>query len=555
MEAARLALQKACKELQMEDKKSSTSTRLGFARKSARVEANEAVSNSFVHDFKGLQAVVEGFESKWKDSQSEVSTLATSMSHADGSGKIGLRFRKVCQKLDDHKAAFAIFPSQDMYTSALCGSLAVIVGAAVNHNDIAERLSEMVVNISEKATRAASMVMIYRTKNFRELFSDLYAQVFLFYRDAIQWYAKSKVAKALDSFNENLVKRYERAAAKIEDMVVEIYREADVAKSAQMAVFVEDIEDRLRNQRAQYTDQEDLEFAGRQGQRLMLLMHESAYLESALPCNSGEQRIQTADDEPPLSSIDAMLGRADARVLSKHLDDFVVGTQGPSLFKDGRLWLPDTDVSFKLRDWIGPDTQLSTIWITSPAASRGFPGSRAAALMAAVVAWESNMPVISHFCARPSPVGLSRDLTVEKVGMIGLVYSLITQLLQFNVHRDSFRFCKHEMGNLDGSNQSWSLALLLLQELLRATPQLQRCIIDGLNDLCYSSGAKWCDDFLTMLFEHQKTFAPRFKILLTTTGQSRVLPNHVSANHTVFVQRGAREVVRGGKWLIAANNQ
>ncbi|KAF3039788.1 hypothetical protein E8E12_009144 [Didymella heteroderae] len=536
MEAARLALQKAYTQLER-DEKPSTLAKHRFSRNtpSPRATANEAVVNAFAHDFKSLQAVVEKFETNWKGNQNNV----------------GQRFRKVCQKLDDHKAAFAVFPSQDMYTSALCGSLALIVGAAVNHNDVADKLSDMVVEISEKATRAAKMVMIYPTKNFRELFSDLYAQVFLFYRDVILWYAKSKATKALDSFNANLIKPYEKAAARIESLVVEIFREADVAGAAKMSVFVEDYGERLLDQRRQYTDDDDLRFAGRQSQRLMLLMHETAYLESETSREPERLRIEPAKEEGSRIIENDVLDRASARELGEVLSHFVVGTEGPSLFRDGKFWLPEANISNKLGDWIGSDTELSTLWITSPIPSREFPGSRAGALVALVAAWESRLPIISHFCLRPYAGSLAKGRNVEQVGLIGLVYSLIIQLLQFNVKDDVFEVPKQRFDNMDGSYDSWPEALLLLRDLLRTTPQVQRCIIDGLNDLCFSSGAEWCGAFLGMLFEHQKASPYKFKILLTTTGLSRVLSDFVTIEDKVLVQRGAKEVIRGGKWLTA----
>lgn len=72
MEAARLALQKACTQIEADEKPSSWK-KMGLQRKPARATANEAMLNSFVHDFKGLQAVVESFESEWKDGQKKVS--------------------------------------------------------------------------------------------------------------------------------------------------------------------------------------------------------------------------------------------------------------------------------------------------------------------------------------------------------------------------------------------------------------------------------------------------------------------------------------------------
>jgi hypothetical protein len=309
MEAARMALEKACKEIGQIDEKSSR-TRLGLVRKSARTTANKAMRETLLHDFAGLQAIVGNFESEWKGGQTTVSTFTIVDYRADLYHTVGQRFRKVCQKLDDHKGAFVIFPSQDVYTSVLCGSLALIVQAAVNHNDIAERLSEMVADIADKATRAASLVTIYRTNSFRELFSDWYAQVFLFYCDAIEWYAKSKVVKVFDSFNANLVKPYEKVAARIENLVIEMYREAIVARSAQMVVLAESFMDELQRQRSQVTDRDDLVFAGRQGRRLLMLMNDSAHLEEALPQSEANRLIEGVVEEDAAGDANDLLDRA-----------------------------------------------------------------------------------------------------------------------------------------------------------------------------------------------------------------------------------------------------
>lgn len=438
-----------------------------------------------------------------------------------------------------------------MYTSTVCGSLAVIVGAAVNHNDFAEKLSEMVADIADKASRAARLVMIYRTQSFRELFSDLYAQVFRFYRDAIEWYGKSKMARALDSFNANLIKSHEKAAAKIEGLLREIYCEADVARSAQITVVMEDIEARLRDQRAQYTDHDDLIFAGRESQRLMLTMHRSMRIEVAPSHQSKIQSIKVVEDKDPRPSTVRYINRLGARESIDRLKTFVVGSGGPSLFKDGKLWLPEIETSVKLSDWLSPDSKVSTLWATCPANSDDFPGSRAAALATVVTAWKSNMPIISHFCARPYHGELAKGRTAEQVGLIGLVYNLIIDLLQFNVEDDVFQVSEEVLEKLDGSDDSWEGGLLLLQDLLGTTPQVQRCVVDSLNELCSSSGAEWCDAFLQLLFEHQKTSTFGFKILLTTSGQSRVLPRYVDGRNKVSVAGGTRLSVRNGEWVEA----
>jgi hypothetical protein len=62
----------------------------------------------------------------------------------------------------------------------LCGSLTFIVAAAVNHDEIADTISETVTEITEKAARAAKILLVLHTREIRRLFSELYARVLTF---------------------------------------------------------------------------------------------------------------------------------------------------------------------------------------------------------------------------------------------------------------------------------------------------------------------------------------------------------------------------------------
>lgn len=438
-----------------------------------------------------------------------------------------------------------------MYTSVLCGSLSLIVGAVANYGDIAERLSEMVADITDKASRATKLLLLYRTRDMRWLCSDLYAQVFHFYREAIEWYKKSKVKKAVESFNANMTKPYDKAVAKIESLITEIYREGQVAKSAQIAVTREDFEDWIRDKRRQYTDRDDLVFAGRQAQRLLRAMGDSAE-RSEENSRVESQPVVSVQDMPVREETEWSLDRTVTRDSSNQLQKFVVGSDGLTFFKDGKFWLPEPRIVSRLGDWIGPDTLLSTLWIESPTRSRGCPGSRAAALTTVATAWDSEMPIISHFCAIPYHGDVPGDRTVEEVGLIGLVYSLVLQLLQFNVEADRFHTTREQLTALDGSNTSWPDALAMFKYLLQTTPQVTRCVVDGLNELSYSDGAEWCGAFLDTLLEHQRLSAQGFKILLTTKGQSRVLGDYIVEDARIVANGPAREVVRDGEWVDTA---
>ena len=386
----------------------------------------------------------------------------------------------------------------------------------------------------------------------RELFSQLYAQVFLFYRDAIEWYKGSRTSRFFGSFNESIKRGYEKAIGGIEDTLRDIYREEFTAQFRFLREkFTEQEQrDELFRQRQKDFDSIALIDAGRAMQVLLRSIHKCDCIEAR-----ADSFVKNPTKRDPPISVQSIVvkanfvGRETARSLLPDRSVFAAGNEGYSLVNDGRFWLPGADVGFKLHAWFDSEVFSPTLWISSEDVLQSdHSGSYAAALNMVVVAWEAEMPMISHFCERPRFATLRSDRDVEKVGLVGLVYSLISQLLQFKLEKDEFEVSQDALARLDGSDESWPTALELLSALLGATPHLSICVIDSLNDLAFGAGAQWCDAFLGVLFEHQKASAGIFRILLTTTGQSRVLQDHVKVSDRVFTQTEAREVIRGGRW-------
>ncbi|KAF1828581.1 hypothetical protein BDW02DRAFT_603293 [Decorospora gaudefroyi] len=475
------------------------------------------------HGFVQLRDYISDLEDKWKSKQG------------------------LCGGLDAHKNAFAIFPSHNNYASVLCGSLTLIISAAVNHDEIADTIAETVTKITEKAARAAKILLVLHTRAIRELFSELYAQVFLFYRDAIEWYMKSKASRLFGNFNEKMKERYENAAEKIED---------DYAFS-RMQRTEQERRDEILLQRQQTFDSFTLACAGRNAQQLLLSSHKRACVEASTTDNVGD------DNRPGIpapagmaQTVSSSMARGAAKSLSVVLEQSIVGSEGHSLLNNGMFWRPGSDVAIELHNWIDIVATTPTLWISSPdISSLDVSASCAAAMNILVVAWETNLPVVSHFCERPRFATLAEGRDVEKLGLIGLVYSVIFQLLQFSFDDEEFEIPEGDMRNLDGSDESWPQALDLLSALLKATPRLALCVVDGLNELAFAAGEEWCGAFLEVLFEHQRSTTPgTFKVLLTTSGQSRVLQDHVQVTDRMFTHTGAQEVIRGGRWVKSSKS-
>ncbi|RYN35162.1 hypothetical protein AA0115_g2060 [Alternaria tenuissima] len=346
--------------------------------------------------------------------------------------------------------------------------------------------------------------------------------------------------------------RYAKAAKEIEDTVNEMYRLQNIAQFAMQKIMhtKQERHNEIVRQRHQSPELSDLIAAGERAQQLLLSWHKSICIQASavqpVP-SSGRGEFPTLFNGNTRAP--DLINRVTVGRLAADLQHYVVGTEGHSLFNDGSFWLPEVDVASKLHDWIGNEVSSPTLWISSLEFSPpDVPSSRAAALNALVAAWTAELPIISHFCERPRFATLARDRDVEKIGLLGMVYSLIAQLLQFEFEGDAFEFVQSRVEKLDGSDESWATALDMLSALLQATPHLRTCVIDGLNDLTFAAGASWCNGFLQLLFRHQKSFAGRFRILLTTAGGSRVVQDHVSIADRVFTQTETREVIRNGQW-------
>ncbi|EFQ94164.1 hypothetical protein PTT_08250 [Pyrenophora teres f. teres 0-1] len=533
-ESARLALMETCKIFETQERVS-TLSKIGFSRKPARTAANTALQSRVADGFVHLSEYIGNLETEWKSKQ----------------GRAAQRFRSICGGLDAHESAFKLFPSQNEYASVLCGGLKLIITAAVNHDEISDTISETVTTITEKAGRASYILLNVHTKSARELYSELYAQVFLFYRDAIEWYMKSKTSRFFSSFNEKLKGRYESAADKINATVNEMYGLQSTAQFAYVRINLpeQQLLDQILHSRQQNFDTSTLVWAGRNAQQLLLSSYESASVEASNRSRVQYEGCRDISAPPQKNAVSDLINRTVAGKFATGLKKWVIGIEGHSVLNDGRFWLPEVDIVWRLQDWIGNEPKSPTLWISSPGVSQAeLSGSRAAALNALVAAWTAELPIISHFCERARYATLSEGQDVEKVGLIGLVYNLITQLLQFSFEKDEFEIPQPQVEALNGSDESWPQALDMLSALLKATPHLRICVIDGLNDLAFAGGEKWCSDFLRMLFEHQRSCHGSFKILLTTLGQSRVLQDHVDVADHVFTHTEAREVIRAGRW-------
>ncbi|KAI1378366.1 hypothetical protein F4677DRAFT_443578 [Hypoxylon crocopeplum] len=531
---ARETLQKMVNKF-VENEKPSMLQRMGISHKSTKSKANEVLKSMVESDVGELEAAIDGLEEDWKKRN----------------GRIYGAFKVLCMTLEDHKAVFAIFPSQSEYTSVLCSSLSCLVKAAKNHSEIAETLSDSIRRISETVARASKNILIFKTQAIRRKLADIYATMFRFYYKTIEWYLNSKLARAFLAFNENLKASFESTERELNRDIEELYREAQISHQAMVAILsgnVERINAELRHQRLHYEMGDTTA-----GHRMIDLM-EASWNGSRFTRRA--QQLKPAGHDPiaikpaphTQDTTEDVITRAQARVYGPALERFIVGEEGPAKFSAGRFWVAEDEVLPKLQAWMAEGPTSRTLWVSSPYDPAGMTSAQASALAVVAAAWQAKAPLISHFCERPRRDRLRTGMCTEQIGLMGLVYSLVSQLLQFGQADEVLINVGEEtLKALDGERGSWDASLKALRVLLDHTSVLKYCVIDGLNDLEFGDGGQWCRQFLNVLLARQRVEGTMFNILLTTAGQSRILTSSIDLKNKYLATRPARELARWGR--------
>ncbi|KGO63279.1 hypothetical protein PEX2_010800 [Penicillium expansum] len=557
LELARQTLQSKCDEFfkSLDEKLEAEKSKSGISRLLHR-NATEQKLASHIRQrgeltVNQVTSIINEVEAQWTESHSKAAT----------------NFVKICQRFDAHKQIFQCFPSQTSYTSALCGAITMVIQASVNYSTIAEKLSGYVVELSESIAVCTQWLDLYDNPAMQERLSDIYTQYFHFFIKVATWYMKPKPSKWLDSFNSNFTTGYEDTTEMIKRSIRLIRDQAMVENAWQLNRLDHSFSSFEKRLAAWVNEiRNEKNDAGGTMTTLMLQMTERMGLweerfeRMQLQGQNDTGRIMARGATPineseiaEIADVPRGLSRSKAKLVCQHLQphiDQMGGSDGIRLaLQTGRL-VAEPSIIQPLGNWAQATSgNALKLWIISPFETGPQTSAQLAALGVIWTAIRARAQFVSYICQRPRYGTIPEFHNVEdKAGVMGIVYSLICQLLQFQPLDDKVYLQPEMLDQLTQPGERWTTGLTLLRYLLENTPTLRYCIVSEINLL--EGGARdMCQEFVDLLFAHARNADWPFRILFTTSGQSRALDGTVEKeskvmSHSTFRQMKGRLVYR-----------
>ncbi|KAK7994264.1 hypothetical protein PG991_015852 [Apiospora marii] len=492
-------------------------------------------------------------------------------------GKAIQMFHKFCRGIHSHRSFLKILPEGNEYVSIFAGTLNVILEANANHERITEGLSEAISTITDHVADCNVELEMYETAEMKEAVARLYADIFLFLSDLIDYLTQKRLKRLLDSFNEDLYKKYEDrigvigkkagriqwlaergSRAEIRAVRLELERlernsiagqEGEARLCAQLAAATSRMEAVLREATSQRQVPMQKQLMGQLAGTLNRMLEDKAF-QAVVDFRTDSQSpyqgntLQIGFSTSPLSATATPMRfktiAEDVLFYSRHFEDF---------FERERVRLPGLElrpvmqteqVIRRLSNWTQDEPGI--LWLEGPASPLRDQYNPLATIAARVIdlADQGNVPVISYFCNLPTRDKLLQGNTCrEAQASAALITALTRQALELLLpeFETNLDLSEARLSLVDGTLESAPETLQLLGDVLNILDMQLLCIIDGLH---------WLDDRSTntILSELVKTLRnSRTKVLFTTTGRTACLQKDVGRTEKLTIkslkQRGS----------------
>ncbi|RMZ12194.1 hypothetical protein D0862_02724 [Hortaea werneckii] len=143
-------------------------------------------------------------------------------------GRVKSTFAKVARSMDDHSQILEVFPNNDKYVSLITGSMACIVKATINHEDIALALTDSLEQLCEDIMHWKKQVLAHPDlPSIQKDVQELYVVVFQYLTDVFATWSSSGWKRFSLSFDKSaMTKLFSTRQAQIDRLSERIDRAA-----------------------------------------------------------------------------------------------------------------------------------------------------------------------------------------------------------------------------------------------------------------------------------------------------------------------------------------
>lgn len=385
-----------------------------------------------------------------------------------------------------------------------------------------------------------------------EKVGDLYAHIFIFLSSYMDWMMRKRATRLLDSFNENLARKFELSIKNIHERssaIRNLVAQSSRAEIRATRLQVEKLTGDYRvGQEGSARHQAEMEyFAARIEQELIMARNERRALKeegqqvkelTARLANMLQQRATTCVKDQRLRTIPTPRGRSTSPLELLMCDEAVSESQWTAEdislnsahledhFDRNRVRLPHDPFNHsvfparvlqRLADWTA-GVAPAILWIDGPALDADDLENAVTLLAATVIdmAAESHVPVVSYFCELSRGEQVREGESPQTQATLALLYGLLRQFIELlmPVIETEIDLSPRRFSHLDRSARSWSEALNIFTQLVPLMPDKTFCIIDGMHWLEDRSSEGLLADLIQALRESG------FRILFTTSGRS-----------------------------------
>ncbi|RMZ01524.1 hypothetical protein D0864_03433, partial [Hortaea werneckii] len=437
-------------------------------------------------------------------------------------GRVKSTFAKVARSMDDHSQILEVFPNNDKYVSLITGSMACIVKATINHEDIALALTDSLEQLCEDIMHWKKQVLAHPDlPSIQKDVQELYVVVFQYLTDVFATWSSSGWKRFSLSFDKSamtklfstrqaqidrLSERIDRAAKLHEQKSIQTILASVVTKAelddallklgCRLQTYLEGLDVRRRPRRSSCSDSSP---------PLLLTAPEEQQLEDEQP----EVHVIQVDKQEIIHQVPDF-----ERLLSLPLNDAKTHSHRATHLET------DSQVVLKLHNWldgaVGPN-----LWIQGPAHVPSPSQNTLTAIALMVALQDGGCPVLSFFCDSIRTAQLSpRQILSE------LVRCFIAQLVPHlpSVIRSDRDLSPSRFSAACGEDCLIEDVLALLMDIVNSPESPAFFLIDGMQALEQRADTEHTQDLSCMIeylcgtdTEHG-VMSPANKVCFTSDG-------------------------------------